>query len=84
MCINKGNILYNYRYVYNYCISQKKSLTCSRASFKTFKLHILIIIIVSMIVNPVKSVIYPMPHLQIKFRGEGKIDMEIIKTIHVM
>ena len=83
MCINKGNILYNYRYVYNYCISQK-SLTCSRASFKTFKLHILIIIIVSMIVNPVKSVIYPMPHLQIKFRGEGKIDMEIIKTIHVM
>ena len=61
----------------------KKSLTCSRASFKTFKLHV-IIIIVSMIVNPVKSVIYPMPHLQIKFRGEGKIDMEIIKTIHVM
>lgn len=42
---------------------------------QSFKLDI-IIIIVSMIVNPVKFVIYQKPHLQIKFRGEGRFDME--------
>jgi hypothetical protein len=62
----------NYFYVHNY-ISQKVWHAHGHLS-KVFKVDI-IIIIISMIVNPSCLSFIKKPHLQIKLRGEGKFDM---------